>query len=99
MMGEGRAYVAMLEGQPVGVGMYTAPFDGLTEIVGLATLEPYRRKGIATKLTAQAVESALGQGAEEVALVAADDRAGRLYQRVGFAKCATMLAYSDTLST
>ena len=26
---------------------------------------------------------------------AADDQAGRVYQRVGFAKCATMLAYVD----
>lgn len=98
MMGEGRAYLAKLEGHPVGVGMYTTPFDGLSEIVGLATLEPYRRRGIATKVTARAVERVLGQGVEEVALVAADERAGRVYQRVGFARYATMLAYTDTLS-
>jgi predicted GNAT family acetyltransferase len=73
--------------------MYTAPFDGVAEIVGLATLQPYRRRGIASKLTAQAVQGALEQGTEFVALVAADERAGRVYERVGFMRCATMLAY------
>jgi ribosomal protein S18 acetylase RimI-like enzyme len=94
MIGGGRAFVGWLEGQPVGVGMFTSPFDGVTEIVGLATLGPYRRPGIATRLTAQAVERALGQGAEVVCLTAADERAGRVYERVGFVRYATMLAYT-----
>jgi len=96
MLGEGRAFVAWLKGQPVGVGMYTAPFDGVTEVEGLATLEPFRRKGIATKLTALAVQRAMAQGAEVVYLTAADERAGRVYGRVGFVGYATMLAYLDS---
>jgi len=94
-MGAGRAFVARVEGQAVGVGMYTDPFDGVTEVVGLATLEPYRGRGIATALTARAVQTALAQGAEVVCLVAADERAGRVYERVGFIRRATMLAYID----
>lgn len=98
IIGGGRAFVGWLKGQPVGVGMYTAPFDGVTEVVGLATLEPFRRRGIATGLTALAVQRAMAQGAKVVCLTAADERAGRVYERVGFVACAAMLAYLDSLS-
>lgn len=94
-LGAGRAFVARLEGGPAGAGMYSSPLDGITEVVGLATLEPYRRRGIATALTAQAVSSALKGGVEVVCLTAADARAGRVYERVGFVPYATMLAYVD----
>jgi ribosomal protein S18 acetylase RimI-like enzyme len=95
-LGAGRAFVVWLSGQPVGVGMVTAPYNGVTEVAGLATLEPFRRRGIATRLTALAVQGAMAQGAEVVCLTAADERAGRVYERVGFVGCATMLAYLDS---
>ncbi len=95
-VGAGRAFVAWLDGQPVGAGVYTAPFDGVTEVAGLATLEPFRRRGIATALTALAVRRALEQGVEIACLTAADERAGRVYERIGFARCATMLAYAES---
>jgi GNAT superfamily N-acetyltransferase len=95
-IGEGRAFVAWLEGQPVGAGVVTAPFDGVAEVAGLATLEPFRRRGIATALTALAVRRALEQGVEVVCLTAADERAGRVYERVGFVAHATMLAYIES---
>jgi predicted GNAT family acetyltransferase len=96
MLGEGHAFVAWLKGRPVGAGMVMAPLDGVTEIAGLATLAPFRNRGIATALAALAVRRALDQGAEVVCLTAADERAGRVYERVGFARCATMLAYVDS---
>jgi GNAT superfamily N-acetyltransferase len=98
MMGGGKAFVARLEGQPGGVGMYTAPYEGATEVVGLATLEPFRRRGIASAVTAMAVQEALQEGAEVVCLTAADERAGRVYERVGFVRYGTMLAYIDASS-
>jgi GNAT superfamily N-acetyltransferase len=90
---EGMAFLARLDGQPVGAGMYTAPFDGLTEVTGLATLGPFRRGGIATALTAVAVQTAFGQAVEAVYLTAADERAGRVFERIGFRGFVTMLAY------
>jgi GNAT superfamily N-acetyltransferase len=95
-IGAGRAFVAWLEGQPVGAGVITAPFDRVAEVAGLATLEPFRRRGIATALTALAVRRALEQGVEVACLTAADERAGRVYERVGFVRCATMLAYIES---
>jgi GNAT superfamily N-acetyltransferase len=99
MMGGGEAFVARLGEEPVGVGMYTTPLDGVTEVVGLATLEPFRRRGIASALAGLAVQRALGAGVEVVCLTAADERAGRVYERVGFARFATMLAFIDSLSS
>jgi GNAT superfamily N-acetyltransferase len=95
VLGEGLALVARLWGEPVGVGLVTEPLDGVAEVVGLATLEPYRRRGIGTALAAQAVESALEQGVEAAMLSAEDERAGRVYERVGFVRRATMLAYAS----
>lgn len=96
---QGMAFLARLNGQPVGAGLYTTPFDGLTEITGLATLKPFRRRGIATALTALAVQTAFEQGVEVVYLTAADERSGRVYERVGFRRYATMLAYIDAQHT
>jgi ribosomal protein S18 acetylase RimI-like enzyme len=99
MMDGGRAYVARIKGESVGVGMYTAPFDGIAEVLGVATLEPFRRRGIATALTTLAVQRALEEGVEVICLTAADEHAGRVYERVGFIKYATMLAYIGSLHT
>jgi GNAT superfamily N-acetyltransferase len=107
MLGRGRAYLARLAGQAVGVGTTSAPLDvgpaetratvRIAELNGLATLAPYRRQGIAGAVTACAVQSALARGVDLICLVAADARAGRVYERVGFGARATMLAYLGPL--
>jgi ribosomal protein S18 acetylase RimI-like enzyme len=92
---ESRAFTAYLDGQAAGAGMFTAPLDGLTELVGIATLEQFRRRGVATALTAQAARAAFDRAAGTVFLSAADEQAGRVYERVGFRPFATMLAYAE----
>jgi ribosomal protein S18 acetylase RimI-like enzyme len=94
-LGSARAFSALLNGQPVGAGMYTAPIGGIAELVGIATLAGFRRRGVAAALTARAVASAFASGVEVACLSAADERAGRVYERVGFRPFATMLAYVD----
>lgn len=94
-LGEGRAFLAYLDGQAASAGQYTPPFDGLVELVGIATLEPFRRKGLAAALTAQAVQTAFAAGVEVACLSAGDEAASRVYQRAGFYQAAVMLAYSD----
>ena len=89
------AFLARLDGAPVAAGDFTAPLDGFTELVGIATLEAYRRRGIAAALTAQAARTAFARGVEVAFLTAADKRAGRVYERVGFRPYATALAYCE----
>lgn len=92
-LGDGRMFTAYLNDQPAGAGMYTAPLDGITELVGIATLAEFRRQGVASALTAHAVREAFGNGVGAAFLSAADAQAGRVYERVGFRPYATMLAY------
>ena len=56
ILGKGRAYVGLLAGKPVAVGMVTEPYNGVCELAGLATLAAYRRQGIATAIMGKAVE-------------------------------------------
>jgi ribosomal protein S18 acetylase RimI-like enzyme len=95
MLGQGRAYVGLLAGKPVAVGVVTAPYKGICELAGLATLAAYRRQGIATAITSKAVEQAFEHGAEVIFLTAADERAGSVYQKVGFENYTTVVAYID----
>jgi len=85
----------LLAGKPVAVGMVTESYNGICELAGLATLSAYRRQGIATAITSKTVEQAFEKGAEVVILTAADEHAGRVYQKVGFENYTIMLAYID----
>jgi ribosomal protein S18 acetylase RimI-like enzyme len=95
MLGQGRAYIGRLIGAPVAVGMIMETYNGICELAGLATLAEYRRQGIATAITSLAVEQAFDHGAEVVFLTAADERAGRVYQKIGFENYTIVLAYID----
>lgn len=92
-IGDGRLFTAYLNGRAAGAGMYTTPIDGLSELVGIATLEEFRRQGVATALTSHAVAAAFEQGVTNAFLSAADAQAGRVYERVGFRPFATMLSF------
>jgi ribosomal protein S18 acetylase RimI-like enzyme len=81
-------------GAAAGVAEFTPPLDGFSELVGIATLPAQRGHGIATALTARAVAAAFQRGVKTAFLVAADERAGRVYERVGFRPYATALAYA-----
>lgn len=85
--------LARLDGQAAGAGGFTVPLSGLTEVVGIATVPAFRQRGIATAVTAMLVQHAFENGVEAAILTAGDERAGRVYERVGFQPYATALAY------
>ncbi len=94
-----RAFVARLHDHPVAAGMFTDIHEGLTELVGITTLEPFRRRGIAAALTAFMTQRAFQEGATLVFLIAANEQAGRIYERVGFRPRATQVIYELSPST
>ncbi|WP_252445715.1 GNAT family N-acetyltransferase [Pseudonocardia humida] len=68
---------------PVAAGSAQRSGD-VVEIVGIGTLPPARRRGLAGAVTAVLAGAARAAGADVVFLAAADEPASRVYQRVGF---------------
>ena len=79
---------AWVDGHPVAIGSHQ-PIAGVSEVVGVATLPAYRRRGIAAALTDALVEDALRGGRRTIFLSAGDATVARVYQRLGFGRIAT----------
>jgi ribosomal protein S18 acetylase RimI-like enzyme len=76
------------EGWPVAIAMHQ-PLGCITEVVGVATLPAFRRRGLASVVTRLVVDDALRRGAETVFLTADDDEVARIYEGLGFRRIAT----------
>lgn len=90
-----QAYLARLQGKPAGAAICFQAIGGICEVAGVATREPFRRRGIASYLTWQATRDAFARGAQTACLTAEDERAGQVYQQVGYQPFSVMLAYID----
>lgn len=90
-----RAVTAIRDGHPVAAGMFTPPHSGLAEIVGIATLVPFRGRGIGAALTSEIVRVAFAQGVDTVFLQSDNPVALRLYRRLGFQPVAVRLVAAD----
>lgn len=86
-------FVGYVDEIPVVVATYSVPYDGITEIGGVATLPEYRRRGLAGYITAVATANAFANGVTLALLSAGDEGAGRVYERVGFQTDATAVVY------
>jgi GNAT superfamily N-acetyltransferase len=91
----GGAVLARAAGEPVSAASWTRAADGFTEIVGVATAEPWRGRGLAGAVTAAAAAGAFAGGAEVCVLSPGGEVAERVYARAGFGRVATMLHWSD----
>jgi len=92
-LGDGCAFLGRIGGEPVATAMIQAPEDDLTELVGVATLEAFRRRGIGGFLSFEAVRAAFSRGASLAFLSAADARAGSVYEAAGFSLAGHALFY------
>ncbi len=68
---------------PVAEGSHQ-PVAGVTEVVGVATLPAYRRRGLAAAITALLAADARARGASVVFLSASDAAVAHLYRGIGF---------------
>ncbi len=73
---------------PIASGAHQ-PVDGVTEVVGVATLPSARRRGIGAAVTGALVHDAIASGLDLVFLSAAGDDVARIYERLGFRRAAT----------
>ena len=78
-------YVAEDDEGPIASGGHQ-PVDGVTEIVGVATLPAARRRGLGTAVTAALVDDAREAGLDTIFLSAASDDVARVYERLGFVR-------------
>jgi ribosomal protein S18 acetylase RimI-like enzyme len=82
------AAAAFADGGPVAFGMHQ-PVGEVTEIVGVATMPAYRRRGLGAAVTSALVRDAIGNGAQTVFLSAGSEDVARVYERVGFRRVGT----------
>ncbi|MCA1833785.1 MAG: GNAT family N-acetyltransferase [Actinomycetota bacterium] len=91
----GGAVVARIGREVVATAAWTKVLDGVTEIVGVATAEAWRRRGLAGAVTAAATRAAFAAGATTCILSPGSKQAQRVYARAGFSRVATMLHWKD----
>ena len=91
----GGGVLARIGGEAVSAGQWTPVVDDYSEIVGIATAEPWRSRGLAGLVTAAAARAAFEAGASTCVLSPGNETAQRVYARAGFHRVATMLHYSD----
>jgi predicted GNAT family acetyltransferase len=87
------AAAARVSGVVAAVGWHQ-PLVGASEIVGVATLPVFRRRGLGAAVTAALVADALERGIDLVFLSADDDDVARVYAKVGFERVGTARAAS-----
>jgi GNAT superfamily N-acetyltransferase len=81
-------------GEGAGAGLYSAPFEGVTEIAAIGVRPGFRRRGIAGALTSHLNQAAIESGIQIAFLMAAGPAEERLYARAGFVTCSQILHIS-----
>jgi ribosomal protein S18 acetylase RimI-like enzyme len=81
-------------GEAAGAGVCTLIESGVTEIAGIGVRPSFRRRGIASAVTARLTADAFNQGATLAWLTPGDEDAQRIYSRAGFQPIEEMLMIS-----
>ncbi|PPK60823.1 GNAT family N-acetyltransferase [Actinokineospora auranticolor] len=93
---DGGSVLARIAGEPVAVASWTQVADGVTEIVGVATAEAHRGRGLGALVTAHAVRLAAELGGATLTwLTPGDPTADRVYCRVGFTPVANAVHLAE----
>lgn len=92
--GGGVAALATVDGVPAGVGGCSVPVDGLSELVGLAVAEGFRRRGIGAALSARLTATAFARGCRVVWLEPGDAEVERIYAGIGYRRVGEKLNIS-----
>lgn len=92
---EGHTFLAEVDGTPAGVVSLVRTGDGIAGLYSVATLPPFRRRGIATALSLQGIHAFRETGDDVLTLqVARGSEAQRLYEKLGFETAYTLTLHS-----
>ena len=83
--------IAYAEGEVAGGGMCQPAIAHVTELVGIGVREQFRRRGIATAITAELARLAFAAGVETAFMTPGDGGARTVYERAGFSATDEML--------
>ncbi|MBB5113582.1 GNAT family N-acetyltransferase [Micromonospora echinospora] len=72
------------DGTCAGGGGAAQPVDAVSEVAGIAVRPPYRRRGLASAITADITRRLFTTGAEVAWLEASGEDSWRVYERVGY---------------
>lgn len=91
LLGQGAVRMAVAESETQGVLAVgrTLPIDGVSEVMGVATLPSARRRGLGAAVTRALTDDARALGVGTVFLTASSPEVARVYARVGFRQVAT----------
>lgn len=81
-------------GEPVGAGICSVPYMGMTEIAGIGVRAPFRGRGVAGALTTRLLREAFDARVEVAFLMAAHAAEARIYLRAGFTMIGEILHIS-----
>ncbi|MBM7845808.1 GNAT family N-acetyltransferase [Herpetosiphon giganteus] len=87
--------MALIEGELAAVGGYKPTSSGVVELVAIATLPVWRRRGAAASLTSFLVADHYAKAGKLAFLFAADAIAQATYAKIGFQQIATHLAATE----
>lgn len=91
LLGRRIGVIAYADGEVAGGGGCQIAITGVTELVGIAVREPFRRRGIATAITAELARLAFAAGVTTAFMTPGDTGARTAYERAGFVASDDML--------
>lgn len=87
-----RSAYATVRGVMAGIGSISPAND---ELVGIGTLAPFRRQGVAASISSHLIERQFDAGSPMAWLSAADEAAKAVYQKIGFQMVGMQLNYIE----
>ncbi len=91
LLGRRVTVIAYADGEVAGGGQCQPAIAHVTELAGISVREPFRRRGIATAITAELARLAFAAGVEVAFMTPGDDGAQAAYERAGFTTTDEML--------
>ncbi len=91
MLGRRITVIAYADGEVAGGGLCQTAIAGVTELAGIGVRERFRRRGIATALTAELARLAFAGGVAIAFMTPGDSGAQTAYERAGFTVTDEML--------